>query len=721
MTQETTAFRRPGAPSRRLAAAWTALLVWALCRASAAELFSNVLLNAGFELGDGDLVISNWVPFNEAHRYPANPHSGAYAMCMWGPWNPGNWDASGVYQDYPVHDGEIWEASVWAMVTSNLQEQGYGALVVRMLNADTQVIFDGMSPGRITAATPTGQWFRLTAKVQATPSAAFVRAQPSFIKPPDYVTGHCWFDDAELYMVPTSHLRFAGRDWMVLDAISSPGMNYYSTNCVSVDSNGWLHMTVRQIDGTWYCPFLECADRLGFGEYRWYTGSKLDQVDSNLVVGLFFWAQEPVYGTNQIEVDIEVSHAFPGTQTNCLVYTVQPYNIPGISYQHPMVMTNDLSTHRFIWRPDRVDWESYYGHLPAPDTSTTYIAGWRFEGHGIPIETNERPFMNFWLFYTNAPRDTQGLEIVICDFAFEPFDGFLLTDEFGGAAVSSIWSLVGTDDPSASVTQTNGRLAIVPPAGGAAAGCATADLIHRNERGTWYVFSAVLSTATVTAAAAGDDVRALLGFCNGTNVPLAAVAAATLQGRYDEADDTLALVFFTKTNAPGDDGTRRYEGLLTNAAARMAAGGVEMRMELDPGEYRVAARDAGGQPLGLSDTFGSSTGFHGLGETLSNGYWFVGAANSGASSSGTVAWARASLGIGGQAQPSALTAPRASADEFTFSSPAFFDTRCDVYRTTNMALPFAPWRTNLAVPSSPLAITDSVEGVHRAFYRLEFR
>jgi hypothetical protein len=685
--------------------------------APAEVLYSNVLLNPGLELGSSDTVISNWYRFGNAFRYAyAQAHEGSYALDAWGnywPTNPPQWNGSGAYQEYPASRGQIWEASAWFNVGGVIEGASYGAVNLEFYNAASQMIYRGTSADRVTSATPTGQWFQIKVRARATLGTARVRMIPLYLQSPPYTNGAVWMDDCALYLAPTSFVRFAGRDWIVLDQPSTPGENYYSTNCVWVDTNGWLHMKLQRISGVWHCPFIEGTGPLGFGDYRWYTATKLEQLDSNLVVGLFTYAQEPQFYTNQNEVDFEVSHAFPGTQTNCLVYTIQPYTIPGNSYSHPLETTNELQTHRFIWRPDRVDWQSYYGHTPEPAGDDVFIAAWRFAGRGIPIETNEVAYMNLWLFYTNAPRDTQYVEMIVRDFSFTPFDGFLFVDGFDDDSMSNEWVALG-----AAVGESNGCLD-VSPAGTVAAGYAMTQAVHRNERGTRYVFSGVLRTVTVTSARSGEDVRGVLAFSAGTNTVLDASAAVSLQARYDSGGDTVTWAFLTKTNDPGNEGTLRFSGTTTNVAGYLASGGIEARIELDNSNYWVRARDMQGQPVNLVTNSGAAEGKNQLGEILTNGYWFVGAANSDAGSAGTVGWDRTSIGIGDQAEPFQMGGVEIQGGAISFTGGAFFDTRYSIETTTNLMEPFAPFLTNVPATEAGILFTNSLDGADSMFYRMK--
>ena len=101
-------------------------------------------------------------------------------MDAWGNWWPaGEWNASGIYQDYPASRRQIWEASVWFNPVIAPSGVAYAAVNISFLNAATQTIYVGTSAERITSATPTGQWVQLKVHARATLNTAFVRVESS--------------------------------------------------------------------------------------------------------------------------------------------------------------------------------------------------------------------------------------------------------------------------------------------------------------------------------------------------------------------------------------------------------------------------------------------------------------------------------------------------------------------------------------------------------------
>ncbi|MBN2090015.1 T9SS type A sorting domain-containing protein [candidate division KSB1 bacterium] len=206
-------------------------------------------------------------------------------------------------------------------------------------------------------------------------------------------------------------IQFSGMSWFVKAGHYGPGPNYWSDSAESVwlDAEGKLHLKIRKIDGKWYCPEIYSEKLTTYGEHRFLVEGALDQLDKNVVLGLF------TYVDDTHEIDIEFSkwgsanHQKPGS------FTVQPYTISGNSRSFEVKLTTLQSTHLFNWQPNFVLFSSYQGHhtdlLPAPDL---LIHQWLYFGSSIPKDVhNLRTHINFWLVDGQAPVDERNLEIVI--------------------------------------------------------------------------------------------------------------------------------------------------------------------------------------------------------------------------------------------------------------------------------------------------------------------
>ncbi len=687
------------------------------------ELFSNVLVNPGFEQGSGTTQITGWVRFNNAYRAEISfARSGQHALVAWGNWWPSNqWNASGAYQEYPVSADQIWEASCWLYASSNLQGQAYAAVNLEYYSADSMLLARASSAVKLRSDSPTGQWIHASVKRKAVRGAAFARIVPIFVQSPDFESGFAYFDDCALYLVPTTTIEWAGYRWEVGDGHNDPGPNYFSTNCVSVDQDGRLHLQIVYSNNIWWCAGVESLESLGFGRYVWHLDSPVDQLGTSVVGALFVYAPPEVWGTNENELDIEFSHAWTESTVTSVTYTVQPYTIPGNAQAFYMVLTNSPSSHEIDWRPDRVRFRSWFGHSTSPSPDAV-IADWFFVTRGIPIECGERPMMNIWLFEGRTPSaTTETLEMVISDFHFEPFRGFLLADDFTDPSTAAVWQVIRGGDPPATLYEEDGALHIAPVPYGPVAGYASTYTYRRNERGCRYVVKGVLRDLEVTTDIPGTDLFLVTSLSTETNNAVRAPAAAILRGAYDAEADRLKLYFRVKTNSPMSEGTLLFEGAVSNLSSLLAQNPVELRFGLEPSNYLVEVRSADdGSPITVHTEQGETSGPLDLDESLTNCYVFFGAqCNSGAA--GRVEWDALALGISDQFREAFCIAPaELSTGTVKLVWPGAFDAWDAVEAATNVVGPYAPVFTNQPSSASECSCVVTVH-TQRCFLRVSRR
>jgi hypothetical protein len=241
---------------------------------------------------------------------------------------------------------------------------------------------------------------------------------PRAVNPPQR-TGECRLP-SELDVFPRSYadrtgsrrtISFAGYDWTVKDLRWGPGPNDFSdsTENVWVDDLGQLHMRITRREGRWFAAEVISRDVFGYGTYSFSLGNRVDQLNENVVFGLFTWDNDAC-ASNYNEIDIEFSR-FSRVDDQNSQYVVQPFDTCGIiRFDMPGV---DSSTHMFDWEPDRVDFLSFQG----PDL----IQSWEFgEQRCIPAPINGNARINLWLFRGVPPSDGQEVEVLITDFQFTP-------------------------------------------------------------------------------------------------------------------------------------------------------------------------------------------------------------------------------------------------------------------------------------------------------------
>ena len=206
-------------------------------------------------------------------------------------------------------------------------------------------------------------------------------------------------------------IDFAGCKWVVKSGYWGPGPNYFSDSEESVwlDNKGRLHMKVRKIGDNWYCPEVYTQRYTGYGEHRFLIEYDVTNMDQNVVLGLF------VYANDASEIDIEFSKWGDPNFNKIGSFTIQPYTVSGNMVRFEANTDSIRTTHFFNWQENYILFGSIEGHhegpYPAPDY---FIHRWIYWGDDNPGSShNLRTHINFWLFQGKSPVDTSNLEVII--------------------------------------------------------------------------------------------------------------------------------------------------------------------------------------------------------------------------------------------------------------------------------------------------------------------
>jgi hypothetical protein len=213
-------------------------------------------------------------------------------------------------------------------------------------------------------------------------------------------------------------LEFGGLSWEVrADGKGGPGPNRWDDANVWLDDKGALHLKVSHRDGRWYCAELQTTEALGFGTYQFWLDSRVDDLDPNVVLGLFDYGSAD--GTD--EIDIEFARWGNAKWPNGN-YTVYPAKA-GRSEAHVAFEIRNRSaqsTHRFVRSATAVGFQSLKGWRN--DSKGQYHA-WTFAPDKPQARVPQVPLpvhINLWLAKGNAPQDGREVEVVIRDFSFTP-------------------------------------------------------------------------------------------------------------------------------------------------------------------------------------------------------------------------------------------------------------------------------------------------------------
>lgn len=208
-------------------------------------------------------------------------------------------------------------------------------------------------------------------------------------------------------------IQFAGQTWDVRSGTGNPGNNNWSSSqsSVWVDDSGHLHLKIRKEGDKWYCSEIVSQQSFGYGEYIFYMASNVEKYDPNVVAAMF------TYENDNREIDIEFTNGGFGNVLYKDIpgwYTIQPkpYNSSN-QKRFYLNLTEDYSTHKFIWSSANIFFQSYHGHYPQLPSAEHAIQEWTYTGTKNPPAGKERLHFNLYLLGGQAPTDQKEVEFVV--------------------------------------------------------------------------------------------------------------------------------------------------------------------------------------------------------------------------------------------------------------------------------------------------------------------
>ncbi len=215
-------------------------------------------------------------------------------------------------------------------------------------------------------------------------------------------------------------IRFAREEWAVKSSPHrwGPGPNYFSDSekNVSVDPQGRLHLRITHRDGKWQCAEVVSERTFGYGTYRFVLDCPVDDLDRNVVLGLFTWSDDPAYAHR--EIDVEFSR-WGDPENDNAQFVVQPYQAPGHIYRFQWPTGLRWSTHSFTWLRDAVSFRSERGESSKPEDPSAVIQQWVYL-KDVPQTGDENARINLWLMGGKPPSNGKEVEVVVRDFQFVP-------------------------------------------------------------------------------------------------------------------------------------------------------------------------------------------------------------------------------------------------------------------------------------------------------------
>jgi hypothetical protein len=215
-------------------------------------------------------------------------------------------------------------------------------------------------------------------------------------------------------------IEFGGYTWTVRSGQGGPGPNSWLENNVWLDSETNLHLKIALRDGKWSCAEVTMHKRLGLGRYQFKTRGRLDQLDDNVVLGLFNYPTGEIGPDGTHEIDIEFARW--GESRNPIGnFTVWPVEkgLQQVTKSFEFNQGGDRSMHRFLWKPDQILFQTWRGHR---DEDGQELSRWLFKPQDAAKRLSQKPMpvhLNLWLFKGLPPKDGKEVEVVIQEFSFK--------------------------------------------------------------------------------------------------------------------------------------------------------------------------------------------------------------------------------------------------------------------------------------------------------------
>jgi hypothetical protein len=213
-------------------------------------------------------------------------------------------------------------------------------------------------------------------------------------------------------------VQFSGYTWNVKDGLNlGPGPNNWNKNNVWVDANGFLHLKISKnsATGKWDCAEVSTQQTFGFGKWQYWVEGRIDQMDKNVVLGLFNYSGNDGFD----EMDIEWARWGNRRYPNCN-YTVWPaqQGFKNFSFTKEVALSGASTTQRFTRTSSNVVFQSLQGFV---DDNSNQLATATCTNPPNSISTLAMPaFINLWLFQGRAPSDKKSVEIIIHKFTYTP-------------------------------------------------------------------------------------------------------------------------------------------------------------------------------------------------------------------------------------------------------------------------------------------------------------
>jgi len=214
---------------------------------------------------------------------------------------------------------------------------------------------------------------------------------------------------------------FSGYDWQAKATTRGrvgPGPNLYSSDRdnVWIDDAGHLHLRTTYKKNRWWCAEIASIESFGYGTYKFHLEKVPDELNEQVVLGLFTWDDDP--DQYYREIDIEVSNWGDPARDNTQ-FVVQPHGAPNHKSSFDSPLTESPLIYSFNWTKTKISFQAIDATL-FNQAEDSIVHEWVYSGQPIPSPANENARVCLWLYQGKPPTDRREVEVILSRFEFIP-------------------------------------------------------------------------------------------------------------------------------------------------------------------------------------------------------------------------------------------------------------------------------------------------------------
>jgi beta-glucanase (GH16 family) len=227
---------------------------------------------------------------------------------------------------------------------------------------------------------------------------------------------------AEISFAPSVNagsITWSGYQWNLKSGTGmGPGPNNWSVDNVVLDSNGDLELKITNSAGSWNCAEITSAQNFSFGTFQFGVEARVDQLDRNVVLGLFQYTGPD--GVNEQDVEFSQFGVSSAPHGNFTVYPATTgFNPTTRSFSFDLG-NSDLTQSQYDWQSAGVAFKLFDGFH---DHSPNLLYQWEFRPSSPQQLVPQSPMpvhVNLWLVHGTPPSDSQPVTVKLKSFAYTP-------------------------------------------------------------------------------------------------------------------------------------------------------------------------------------------------------------------------------------------------------------------------------------------------------------